>query len=76
MTPPMGEADSEELPKMIEQLNMKSMEETSSFANLEELIHYEEQNVLDLLAVALKVTPNMLGNDGLKKGKSGKNNFL
>lgn len=37
----------------------------------EELIASEQQNVLDLLNVAVKVAPDMLGRDAIKKGKSG-----
>lgn len=37
----------------------------------EELIVSEQQNVLDLLNVAVKAAPDMLGRDAIKKGKSG-----
>lgn len=52
--------------------NMKSdLEEAIIFENLYELIQYEEQNVLDLLLVALKISPGMLGNESIKKCKNG-----
>lgn len=41
------------------------------FVNMEELVHYEEQNVLDLLSIAMKIAPVMLGSDGIKKQKTG-----
>ncbi|XP_017785810.1 PREDICTED: uncharacterized protein LOC108568968 [Nicrophorus vespilloides] len=40
-----------------------------SFLNLDKLIEYEEQNVLELLDVAVTISPNMLGNDSIKKSK-------
>ncbi|KAF5288634.1 hypothetical protein FQA39_LY15329 [Lamprigera yunnana] len=39
-----------------------------NFASMEELVKYEEQNVLDLLDVAIKIAPDMLG-DSIKKSK-------
>lgn len=47
----------------------KDLCETNNFENLEELISYEEKNVLDLLDVVLKVAPAMLGHDSIKKSK-------
>lgn len=41
-----------------------------TFANLEELLFYEEKNVLDLLAITLKTAPIMLGQDGVKRTKN------
>lgn len=44
-----------------------------NFSNLEELITYEEKNVLHLLNTTLKSAPSMLGCDGVKTSKvSGK----
>lgn len=40
-----------------------------NFSNLDELITYEEKNVFDLLHIALKNTPSMLGCEGVKKSK-------
>lgn len=37
---------------------------------LQELVLYEEQNALDLLDVAIKIAPEMLGYDGIKKTKA------
>lgn len=41
----------------------------NNFMNLEELIMYEEKNVIDLLDVTLKNQPKMLGNDVIKKSQ-------
>ncbi|KAJ8954734.1 hypothetical protein NQ318_011429 [Aromia moschata] len=49
---------------------IESVGDSSSFSNLEELISYEEKNVLDLLDVTLKAAPAMLGTDGVKKSKN------
>lgn len=51
----------------ITNLNESSNE---NFLSIEELISYEEKNVLDLLEMILKISPSMLGNDGVKKSKS------
>lgn len=40
-----------------------------NFSNLDELITYEEKNVHDLLNIALRNTPSMLGCDSIKKSK-------
>lgn len=48
------------------------LEKRGSFVNMDELIHHEEENVLDLLTIALKIAPSMLGNDGVRKKKGGK----
>lgn len=45
--------------------------EKSDLFRTQELIVSEQQNVLDLLNVAIKVAPEMLGKDAIKKGKSG-----
>lgn len=45
--------------------------QNDNFTHLEKLIEYEEQNVLDLLQVAIEAAPNMLGHDGIKKPKNG-----
>lgn len=68
MTPPVDSIQTESKPK---EDSLTSILEGGSFRNLEELVNYEEQNVLDLLDVALKISPKMFGNDGLKKSKSG-----
>lgn len=44
--------------------------DSDSFTNIQELITYEEQNVIDLLNMAVKVAPTMLGSDSIKKSKS------
>lgn len=67
MSPPMEIID--ESPKY----QRTEFDDTSSFVNMEELIIYEEQNVIDLLNCALKIAPSMLGNDGIRKTKTGKN---
>lgn len=41
--------------------------EINNFMNLEELIVYEEKNVVDLLEATLKTQPQLLGNDVIKK---------
>lgn len=43
----------------------------SDLFRTQELIVSEQQNVLDLLSVVVKVAPDMLGRDAIKKGKSG-----
>lgn len=45
--------------------------DNSGLFKTQELIVLEQQNALDLLNVAMKVAPGMLGNDAIKKGKSG-----
>ncbi|CAH0555396.1 unnamed protein product [Brassicogethes aeneus] len=50
-----------------------NLDETQSFQNLEELITYEEKNVIDLLETTLKVAPLMLGHDGVKKSRNKEN---
>lgn len=52
------------------------IKESDSFANMEELITYEEQNVLDLLDVAVKIAPTMLGYDSIKKSKASGSTML
>lgn len=46
-------------------------EDTNSFVNMEELLTYEEQIVMELLNCALKLAPLMLGSDSVRKTKSG-----
>lgn len=41
-----------------------------TFLSIEELITYEEKNILDLLDTILKAAPSMLGVDGVKKSKA------
>lgn len=72
MTPPLADGIAEEIPSENYQHSNADKNSISNFANLEELIHYEEQNVLDLISVALKIVPSMLGHDGVRKGKDGK----
>ncbi|KAF5296665.1 hypothetical protein FQR65_LT10205 [Abscondita terminalis] len=48
----------------------ESLTEVDTFANMEELVKYEEQNVLDLLEVAIQISPSMLGDDSIKKSKA------
>lgn len=43
----------------------------SDLFKTQELIVSEQQNVLHLLNVTVKFAPGMLGNDAIKKGKSG-----
>ncbi|KAJ3626571.1 hypothetical protein MTP99_017057 [Tenebrio molitor] len=51
-------------------LNFDNGSNNETFLSIEELIAYEEKNVLDLLDTILKVAPAMLGCDGVKKSKS------
>ncbi|XP_028129058.2 uncharacterized protein LOC114325248 [Diabrotica virgifera virgifera] len=48
----------------------ENINDSSIFASLEELIYYEEKNVIDLLTVTLQAAPEMLGHDGVRKSKS------
>ncbi|KAK4875057.1 hypothetical protein RN001_011479 [Aquatica leii] len=48
----------------------ESVTEIDNFANMEELVKYEEQNVLDLLETAIRIAPTMLGDDSVKKSKA------
>lgn len=54
----------------------ESINDISSFASLEELIYYEEKNIIDLLTVTLRAAPKMLGEDGIKKSKNSGRIFL
>lgn len=65
MSPPMDLND--DSPKY----ERTEFDDTGSFVNMEELIAYEEQNVVDLLNCALKIAPSMLGNDGIRRSKTG-----
>lgn len=47
----------------------RTIGEFHNFANLEELITYEEEHVVHLLNATLKYAPVMLGCDGVKKSK-------
>ncbi|CAG9834105.1 unnamed protein product [Diabrotica balteata] len=48
----------------------ENINDSSIFASLEELIYYEEKNVIDLLTVTLQAAPEMLGHDGVRKSKN------
>lgn len=65
MSPPV------DIAKQVPKTERSDMEDSGSFVNMEELLLCEQQNVLRLLDVTLKVAPNMLGNDTIKTGKSG-----
>ncbi|KRT82215.1 hypothetical protein AMK59_3428 [Oryctes borbonicus] len=66
MATPTNVDDTSKSPTQLDEL-----EKGSSFVNMDELIEYEEQNMLNLLNFALKIAPSMLGNDGVKKSKGG-----
>lgn len=65
MSPPM------ELVEDSPKYQRTEFDDTGSFVNMEELISYEEQNVIDLLNSALKIAPMMLGSDGIRRTKTG-----
>lgn len=66
MSPPM------EIVKQPKNDDVNESEENShSFANVEEMVTSEQQTVLNLLSCALKTAPSMLGNDAIKKDKTG-----
>lgn len=73
MSPPAESTDS--LNSLNKQEVMEHLKVNSNFANIEELILYEEKNILDLLNTTLSVSPAMLGNEGIKKVK-GKSKFF
>lgn len=66
MSPPAG------MVKQQPKTNKTEIEENICFASLEELIIWEQQNVLTLLTIILKVAPDMLGNDAIKTSKKGR----
>lgn len=68
MSPPM---EIVKLPKN-EDIN-ESEENNHSFANVEEMISSEQLSILNLLSCALTIAPSMLGNDAIKKDKTGNN---
>nr|XP_022918204.1 uncharacterized protein LOC111427337 [Onthophagus taurus] len=49
----------------------RELHEKNAFSNMNELIRCEEKNILDLLSMAVKVSPGILGNDAIKKLKTG-----
>ncbi|XP_015838972.1 uncharacterized protein LOC656787 [Tribolium castaneum] len=57
-----------ETPTKTKIINLEN--DNENFISIEELISYEEKNVLDLLDTILKISPSMLGTDGVKKSKS------
>ncbi|XP_018563255.1 uncharacterized protein LOC108904989 [Anoplophora glabripennis] len=67
MSPPAESTDS--LNSITKQEVMEHVKVNNNFANIEELILYEEKNILDLLNTTLNVAPVMLGNEGIKKVK-------
>lgn len=66
MSPPLETMQNDEPKKA----DISKIDSISNFQNLEELITYEEKNVLNLLETTLKVAPLMLGHDGVKKSKN------
>ncbi|XP_063932063.1 uncharacterized protein LOC135144042 isoform X2 [Zophobas morio] len=70
LTKHMSPPDPSELATKNKVLNFDNGSNNETFLSIEELIAYEEKNVLDLLEMILKVSPAMLGNDGIKKSKS------
>lgn len=67
MSPPAENTNS--LNSLNEQEVMEHEKVNGNFANIEELIQYEEKNILDLLGTTLNVAPAMLGNEGIKNAK-------
>lgn len=65
MSPPV------ELVKQIPKTDKFGIENNDSFGNMEELLLCEQQNVVRMLEITLKVAPNMLGNDTIKTNKAG-----
>ncbi|KAK5644415.1 hypothetical protein RI129_005715 [Pyrocoelia pectoralis] len=64
MSPPLNNVSDPEIKTEVQSTDI------DNFANMAELIKYEEQNVLDLLDVAIKIVPSMLGDDTIKKSKT------
>ncbi|KAJ8918817.1 hypothetical protein NQ315_011103 [Exocentrus adspersus] len=67
MSPPVESTDS--LTSLNKQEVIDHVKSNSDFANIEELILHEEKNILNLLDVALKVAPVLLGSEGVKKSR-------
>lgn len=65
MSPPI------EIIKEVPKTDTIEVEDSSNFGNMEELLHCEQQNVLNLLSITLKIAPNMLGQDTIKINKLG-----
>ncbi|RZC41876.1 coiled-coil domain-containing protein 142, partial [Asbolus verrucosus] len=70
LTKHMSPPDPLELSNKSKMLTVDNGSNNETFLSIEELISYEEKNVLDLLDIILKVAPAMLGNDGIKKSKT------
>lgn len=84
MTPPKDEQSPiiiQTLQKTIAENNICSPDSNKStgtnetsehFGSMEDMITSEESNVVLLLTITMRIVPQLLGSEGIKKSKSGK----